>query len=174
LARCFIHLYTGEGEGKTLTAIGAAIRAIGHGLRVVVIQFMKGRKKVGEYMVRERLKPDYEIYQFGREEFIDLGNPHPVDYKLAKEGLEFARRILRRKKPDVLILDEVNLAVAVGLLRVEDVLQLLDEAEGCSLIILTGRRAPKELIERADLVTEMCEVKHPLRTGVSARKGIDY
>lgn len=174
MKRCYVHLYTGSGEGKTLTAIGAAIRAIGHGFKVVIVQFMKGRKDVGEYMFMKSLKPRCEVYQFGRREFVDLHNPQPVDYELARAGLEFARRIIKRKKPDVLILDEINLAVATGLLKAEEVLQLLEEAKNCMLVILTGRGAPKELIEAADLVTEMREVKHPLRLGIEARRGIDY
>ncbi|MEM1658255.1 MAG: cob(I)yrinic acid a,c-diamide adenosyltransferase [Candidatus Jordarchaeales archaeon] len=174
MRRCYVHIYTGSGEGKTLTAMGAAIRAIGHGFKVIIVQFMKGRKDVGEYMFMKRLKPECEVYQFGRKEFIDLHNPQPVDYELAKAGLEFARRIVKRKKPDVLILDEINLAVAIGLLKAGEVLQLLEEAKSCMLVILTGRGAPKELVEAADLVTEMLEVKHPLKLGIEARKGIDY
>ncbi len=174
MKRGYIHIYTGSGEGKTLTAVGAAVRAIGHGFNVVIVQFMKGRKDVGEYIALKQLKPRCKIYQFGRREFIDLENPHAVDYELAKAGLEFTKKLVRRKKPDVLILDEINLATATGLLRLEDVLQLLEEARDCMLIVLTGRRAPKELIEKADLVTKMQEVKHPLKAGVNARKGIDY
>lgn len=174
MRRRYIHIYTGDGEGKTLTAVGAAIRAIGHGFRVVIVQFMKGRKDVGEYLAMRRFKPYCKVYQFWRRELIDLDNPHPVDYELAQAGLEFARRLVKRRAPDVLILDEINLAVAIRLLRVEDVLQLLEEAKDCMLVILTGRRAPKELVEKADLVTEMCEVKHPLKAGVEARRGIDY
>jgi len=174
LRRSYIHIYTGSGEGKTLTAVGAAVRAIGHGFNVVIVQFMKGRKDVGEYIALKQLKPRCRIYQFGRREFVDLENPHVVDYELARAGLEFAQKIVKRRKPDVLILDELNLAVAIGLLKIEDVLRLLEEAKDCMLIVLTGRRAPRELVEKADLVTEMHEVKHPLKTGINARKGIDY
>ncbi|MBS7246746.1 MAG: cob(I)yrinic acid a,c-diamide adenosyltransferase [Candidatus Jordarchaeales archaeon] len=174
LGKCYIHLYTGDGEGKTLTAIGAAVRALGHGFSVFIVQFMKGRKDVGEYLAMKRFKPMCKVYQFGRREFVDLEKPHPIDYELAREGLSFTRKLLKRKKPDVLILDEINLAVAVGLLRLDDVLMLLEEAKDCLLVVLTGRRAPKELVERADLVTEMREVKHPLKAGIDARRGVDY
>lgn len=173
MGRGNIHLYTGGGEGKSLTAFGLALRAVGHGYRVIIIQFLKGRKDVGEYKIKDRLSPEYEIYQFGREEFIDLSKPTPVDYELARMGLEFAWDALK-KNPRVLVLDEVNLAVAVGLLEVEDVLSLLDAIPDETIAVLTGRNAPKKLIERADLVTEMVEVKHPFYTGVSARKGIEY
>jgi len=169
----FIHLYTGEGEGKTLTAFGSALRAIGHGYKVIIVQFMKGRRDVGEYKVRARLAPEYEIYQFGRKEFIDLKSPEPIDIELAQKGLAFAREALKRK-PKLLILDEINLAVAVGLLKLEDVLNLLDEIPPSTVAILTGRRAPKELIERADLASETREIKHPMKMGVPARRGIEY
>jgi len=171
--RGFIHLYTGDGEGKTLTAIGAAVRAVGHGYKVVIIQFMKGRKDIGEYKIMKRLAPEYEIHQFGRGEFIDLENPDPVDYRMAKEGLEYAKEALRRK-PKLLILDEINLAVAIGLLSVEEVLDLLKDVPPSTVVILTGRRAPKELMDIADLVSEFREIKHPMKTGVKARKGIEY
>lgn len=173
MARGFIHVYTGDGEGKTLTAFGLALRAVGHGYKVIIIQFMKGRKDVGEYKVKDKLQPEYEIYQFGREEFVDLNNPQPIDYELAKKALEFAEKALERK-PRVLVLDEINLAAAIGLVRVEDVLKLLEKVPEETVVVLTGRRAPKEFIEVADLVTEMREIKHPHKLGVEARRGIEY
>jgi cob(I)alamin adenosyltransferase len=168
-----IHLYTGEGEGKTITAFGLALRALGHGHKVVIIQFMKGRKDIGEYGVKKRLSPEYEIHQFGRKEFIDLKNPEPVDFELARKGLEFAKKALK-KKTDLLILDEINLAVAFKLIKLEEVLKFLNNVPKNTTVVLTGRRAPRELIERADLVTEMKEIKHPMKKGVPARKGIEY
>ena len=171
--RGYIHLYTGDGEGKTITAFGLALRAVGHGYKVIIIQFMKGRKDVGEYKIRERLQPEYEIYQFGREEFGDRRNPDPVDKELGQTGLEFAREALKRK-PRVLVLDEINLAVAAGLVKLEDVLKPLDEVPEETVVVLTGRHAPKELMEKADLVTVMEDVKHPMRKGVPARRGIEY
>lgn len=168
-----IHLYTGDGEGKSITAFGLALRAVGHGYRVVIIQFMKGRRDVGEYKVKNRLAPNYEIHQFGRREFIDLKNPSPADYLLAQRALRFAKKALKRK-PHLLILDEINLAVSIGLIKLDDVLEILDNIPEPTTIVLTGRNAPKELIERADLVTEMREIKHPWRRGVQARRGIEY
>lgn len=171
--RGLIHLYTGDGEGKSITAFGLALRAVGHGYKVTIIQFMKGRKNIGEYKIKSRLSPEYEIHQFGRSEFIDLENPDPVDFRHARQGLAFANEALK-KRPRLLILDEINLAVATGLLRLEDVLNLLEEIPAFTTVVLTGRRAPERLIERADLVTEMREIKHPMKNGIPARKGIEY
>ncbi|RLG57878.1 MAG: cob(I)yrinic acid a,c-diamide adenosyltransferase [Candidatus Hydrothermarchaeota archaeon] len=168
-----IHLYTGEGEGKTTTALGLALRAVGHGYKVIIIQFMKGRKNTGEYLIKERLAPEYEIYQFGKQEFVNLENPSEEDKKLAQEGLEFARKSLR-KKPRLLILDEINLAIAIGLIELRAVLELLEEIPNETVVVLTGRRAPKELIKVADLVTEMREIKHPMKHGIVARRGIEF
>ena len=173
MGRGFIHLYTGDGEGKTLTAFGLALRAVGHGYKVIIIQFMKGRKDIGEYKIRERLQPEYEIHQFGREDFINLENPEPIDYELARKALEFAKEALK-KKPRVLVLDEINLAAAIGLVKIEDVLELLKNIPEETVVVLTGRKAPKEFIEIADLVTEMKDIKHPHRYGVDARRGIEY
>ena len=169
-----VHLYTGSGEGKTTNAFGLALRAVGHGYKVVIVQFMKGRRNVGEYKAcLSRLSPECEIRQFGRKEFVDLKNPEPVDYELARRGLEFAKEALKRR-PKLLVLDEINLATAIGLLKVEEVLKLLNNVPPSTVVVLTGRRAPKELIERADLVTEMREVKHPMHKGVPVRRGIEY
>ncbi|MEM1586083.1 MAG: cob(I)yrinic acid a,c-diamide adenosyltransferase [Candidatus Bathyarchaeia archaeon] len=169
----FIHLYTGDGEGKSITAFGLALRAVGHGYKVIIVQFMKGRKDVGEYKIRGRLAPNYEIRQFGRKEFIDLESPSLIDYVLARRALNFAKKALSRK-PRLLILDEINLAVSVGLVQLSDVLDLLSNIPESTTVVLTGRNAPKELIELADLVTEMREIKHPWRSGVQARRGIEY
>jgi cob(I)alamin adenosyltransferase len=168
-----VYLYTGEGQGKTTNAFGLALRAVGHGYKVIIIQFMKGRDYIGEYKIRERLSPEYEIYQFGRKEFIDFKNPKPEDYKLAAEALEFARKALKRR-PKLLILDEINLAAHFGLVKTEDVLKLLENIPEGTVVVLTGRRAPKELIERADLVTEMKFVKHPFEKGIPAEEGVEF
>ena len=168
----WIHLYTGDGEGKSTAALGLALRAIGHGKKVIVIEFMKGRKDIGEVKVQNKLKPYYEIYQFGRKEFVNLKNPDVIDIDLARKGLNFAKQMLK-KKPFLLILEEINLAVHIGLLRIEDVLQFLKEVPKETNVILTGRKAPRELIQVADLVTEMKEIKHPYYRGVEGRKGLD-
>lgn len=171
--RARIYLYTGEGEGKTTNALGLALRAVGHGHKAVIIQFMKGRKWIGEYKIMERLKPDYEIYQFGREEWVNLSNPSAEDKELAEKGLEFAGEIIK-KKPNLLVLDEINLATAIGLLRIEDVLNFLDIVPEETTVVMTGRRVPKEFIERADLVSIIELVKHPYQKGIPAREGIEF
>jgi len=168
-----IHVYTGNGEGKTTTALGLALRAVGHGYRVVIVQFMKGRKDIGEYLIKDRLYPEYNIYQFGKEELVDLSSPTDEDKRLANEGLKFAKNALKQK-PKLLILDEINLALAIGLLEINDVLKLLSEIPDETVVVLTGRNAPKEIIDVADLVTEMKKIKHPFEEGVSAREGIEY
>ncbi len=134
---------------------------------------MKGRKEIGEYKIMKRLKPYYEIHQFGRRQWVNLRKPAVIDKKLAKDGLEFANKALK-KKPDVLVLEEINLAACTGLLSVEDVAGLLKSADKKTLVVMTGRRAPGEFIKIADLVTEMRLVKHPFRKGVKAAKGVEY
>lgn len=168
-----IILYTGSGQGKTLAALGLALRALGHGYKVILAQFMKGRTFIGEYKIRGRLSPEFELHQFGREDFVNLEKPEPVDFELAKKGLAFAKEALNRK-PYLLILDEINLAVAVGLIKIDEVLNLLENIPEETTVVLVGRRAPPEFIDRADLVTFMVEVKHPFGKGIEARKGIEY
>ncbi|NOQ48313.1 MAG: cob(I)yrinic acid a,c-diamide adenosyltransferase [Methanococcoides sp.] len=173
MGKGMVYLYTGEGEGKSTSAFGLALRAVGHGYKVIIIQFMKDRKYIGEYKIKDRLSPEYEIYQFGRKEFINLKNPEPEDYKLAAEALEFAKKAIQRG-PRLLILDEINLAAHFGILKTEDVLKLLEDIPEETTLVLTGRRAPKELIERADLVTEMRFLKHPYKKNIPAREGVEY
>ena len=168
-----LYLYTGEGGGKTTAALGLALRSVGHGHKVVVIQFMKGRKDIGEYKIARRLHPHYEIFQFGREEFIDLKNPSNEDKELAEKGLKFAREELM-KKPNLMVLDELNLAVSIGLVNVRDVVKMLDEAPKDTVIAITGRQAPKELIDMADFVNEVKDIKHPYKKGIPAQEGIQY
>jgi len=165
-------LYTGTGGGKTTNALGLALRCVGHGLKVVIIQFMKWWKNIGEYKVKDRLAPYYEIYQFGREGWIGLENLTEEDKKLAKKGLEFARKIVKEKRPHLLVLDEINLAVYCKLLDVKEVLRFLDEIPEETHVVLTGRFALKELIERADIVNEIVEIKAPEE--VPTTIGIQY
>ena len=165
-------LYTGTGAGKTTNALGLALRSVGHGRKVVIIQFLKGRKEIGEYKIKDKLSPNYEIYQFGTEKFVNIFRPSEEDKRRAREGLEFARKVLKEKKPHLLVLDEVNLAVALGLLEVGEVLDLLDEVPEETDVVLTGRYAPPELIDRAEMVFVITEVKVPKR--LYTRPGITY
>ncbi|HDJ96721.1 MAG TPA: cob(I)yrinic acid a,c-diamide adenosyltransferase [Candidatus Aenigmarchaeota archaeon] len=173
MKRGFVYVYTGNGAGKTTAALGLALRAVGHKKKVIIAQFMKGRKDIGEWKVRKRLEPYYEIHQFGRKEFVNLKNPDKKDIELANKGLEFAKEALKRK-PFLLILDEINIAAAFGLVDKKDVLKLLKNVPPTTTVVLTGRYAPKEFVEIADFVNEVKDVKHPLRKGIPAIKGIQY
>lgn len=167
-----VYLWTGHGWGKTTSAIGVAVRAIGHGYKVVIVQFMKGwGDKIGEYKIRKKIGPKYQIKQFGREEWVNLENPLPEDREIAKKGLEFAKKAAE-KKPFLLILDEINLAVSVGLLELNDVVKLLDEIPPEVIVYMTGRNAPVGLIKRADYVNEINMLKGPKK--LEGEKGIDY
>jgi cob(I)alamin adenosyltransferase len=169
-----IYLYTGTGPGKTTNALGLALRSLGHGLRVVVIQFMKGRKNIGEWKIQNKLKKlglSYEIYQFGRPAFIDLSKPMPADKRLAKAGLKFSFQILK-KAPDLLILDEINLAVAARLIEIKNILRLLAKIPKRTTVVLTGRYAPYELEARADFVNEIIDKKRPSK--IPLTKGVQY
>ncbi|MBI4448472.1 cob(I)yrinic acid a,c-diamide adenosyltransferase [Candidatus Woesearchaeota archaeon] len=171
--RTLVYLWTGTGWGKTTSALGVALRAIGHGKKVVIVQFMKGRKDlIGEYKVRKRLGELYEIHQFGRPGWVDLTNPSKEDKDLANEGLEFAKKLIKKSPPFILILDEVNIAAHIGLIKVKDVLAFLDTVPKQTTVYLTGRYAPKEFIKRADFATEVQPLKRPIP--IEARQGIDY
>lgn len=148
------------------------MRSVGHGHNVVIIQFLKWWKNTGEYKIRKRLQPYYEIYQFGREGWIGLSNLGEEDKKLAKKALEFAEKIVIEKKPHLLVLDEINLAVHCKLLDSSEVLDLLDKIPKKTDVVLTGRYAPKELIDKADFVNEVKDIKHPKE--IPTTKGIQY
>ncbi len=164
-----IHIFTGNGGGKTVAALGLALRAAGHKQKVIMIQFMKGRE-TGEFKISKKI-PYFEMYQFGRKGFVNPKKPLKRDYELARMGLDFAFDALK-KKPRVIILDEINVAVKFGLLGEQDVLSFLDHVPKSIFVILTGRYAPKSFIKRADLVIEMRQVKEP--ESFSARKGIEW
>jgi LAO/AO transport system kinase len=173
LERGLTQVYTGDGKGKTSAAFGLALRAVGRGLRVFVIQFIKGGVDYGELHVVGDL-PRFDLVAYGRGQFIDKESPDEEDIAQARRALEHAREILGEGEHDVVILDEVNVAITFGLVSVEDVLTLIREKPGNVELVLTGRGAPDEIIEAADLVTEMREIKHPFNAGVKARKGIEY
>lgn len=167
-----IQLYTGNGKGKTTAALGAALRAVGHGRRVAMIQFMKGRL-YGELAAAAKLE-GFTIEQHGRDEFVDPKNPERVDVELAEKGWRRAAELVREGGLDMLILDEINVAVAFGLLPLDRVVAFVREKPAHLELVLTGRYAPKELVDLADTVTEMREIKHHFNAGVAARKGIEY
>jgi cob(I)alamin adenosyltransferase len=168
----YFYLYTGTGAGKTANALGLALRSAGHKRRVVIIQFLKWWKNTGEYKIRDMLAPYYEIYQFGRKGWIGLGNLGEKDRKLAEKALKFAEKIARQEKPDLLVLDEINLALHCKLLEVHEVLELLDKIPEKTDVVLTGRYAPKGFIDKVDFEDEVVDVKYP--SEMVTTKGIQY
>ncbi len=166
-----VYLWTGLGWGKTTSALGTAIRCVGHGFKVVIIQFMKGKPTIGEYQIRKRLAPEYEIFQFGKPDWVNLNKPTKKDVQLAKKGLAFARK-KAKEKPFLLFLDEINLAVAIGLLAEKEVLKFLDEVPPEVHIYMTGRYATPKLMVRADYVNEITIIKGPKK--LAGEPGIDY
>ena len=168
-----IQVYTGPGKGKTTAALGLALRAAGQSMRVYIIQFMKGWPHYGELVSVQKL-PEITLRQFGRPEFVDKDNPHPEDIRLAREALDHARQIIDGGEHDMLILDEVNVALAWGLIEMEELLSLMDAKPKDMELVLTGRSAHPEVMKRADLVTEMLDIKHPFDAGVPARQGIEF
>lgn len=173
LEKGFIQVYTGDGKGKTTAALGQCLRAMGHGLKVYVIQFMKGNIEYGELEMSRKLSPLFTLRQMGRETFVNKDNPDPIDIEMAKNALKLAEEIIVSGDCDILVLDEINVAVDFDLIDIKNVLKLLDRKPDRLEIILTGRYAPKEIIEKADLVTEMKEIKHYYTKGIKARVGIE-
>ena len=167
---------TGDGKGKTTAALGTALRACGYGQRVLMIQFVKGPWKSGEQMIAPKLAPHFELVKTGKGFFRIMGDrlPEEEHREAARLGLEFAREKVLSGEYDLIILDEINNAIADGLLPVEGLLEILDARPFGLHIILTGRNARPEVIERAHLVTEMKEIKHPYKQGILAQKGIDF
>jgi len=172
LEKGFIHVYTGNGKGKTTAAIGLGVRATGEGLKVYMIQFMKGRR-YSEIDALENI-PNFTVVQYGRDEFVLKENPEQIDIDLARKGFEQARKIINKGEHDVVILDEINVAVDYNLIPLHDVLQLLEEKTKKVELILTGRYASPEVVKQADLVSEILEIKHPYQNGIESRKGIDW
>jgi len=168
----YIHVYTGPGKGKTTAALGLALRAMGAGFNVHMIQFMKGRR----YSELESIKnlSNFSISQYGRDEFVKKEKPEKIDIDLAQKGLAHAKEIIKSEKYDMIILDEINVAVDYNLIDLADVLNLIKEKPKNLELVLTGRYAHHEIVKNADYVTEMLEIKHPYRDGVEARKGIEH
>ena len=171
LSKGYVQVYTGDGKGKTTAALGLALRASGHGMRTYIGQFMKGQHYGELEALREHLT--ITIEQYGDVRCIRREEVAPEHVAQARRGLERAREAMLSGRYDIVVLDEVNMAIWFGLLTVEEVLAFLDQRPEHVEVILTGRRAPPELIGRADLVTEMREVKHYYQQGVLAREGIE-
>ncbi len=174
-------VYTGDGKGKTSASLGAAMRALGHGWRVLIIQFFKGDWPVvyGELELAKKLYPQFEVLQLGKGFVKIMGDKKPFDAHVdaAREALKIAREKMLSGDYDLIILDEVNYALGYmdfKLLEPSDVIEFLKQRPPKVHIILTGRNALPEIIEMADLVTEMKEIKHPMKKGIPAQQGIDF
>lgn len=168
-----MEIFTGNGKGKTTAALGVVLRALGQGLKAHIVYFMKGDYPYGERNTLAQL-PNVSFESFGHEYFIDPQNVKAEDREQARQALAAARGAISSGDFDLVVLDEVNLAVAWKLLDIEEVVRLIAEKPENVELILTGRHADERLIDMADLVTEMVEVKHPFQRGIKARRGVDY
>ena len=172
-----LYIFTGNGKGKTTAALGQAMRAVGEGKKVLMVQFIKGPWKSGEDFLAKGLEPHFKLVKMGKGFVGIMGDtlPREEHERAAEEAITFAQKEAESGGWDIVILDEVNNAIHLNLIVKEDVLDFLD-AVGDKLehIILTGRDAPHELIDRADLVTEMRDIKHPYHKGLKARRGLEY
>ena len=171
--RGLIQVYTGDGKGKTTASLGLALRAAGHGYKTIVIQFMKGKIDYGELKAQKLLAPYLTIVQAGGPHFIKRGSPSEQDVGMAHEGIEKARQAFADGRYDIVVLDELNVAVDFGVITLKEALDLIAQKPKKTELIITGRYAKKEILDLADLVTEMREIKHYYSKGVQARDGIE-
>jgi cob(I)alamin adenosyltransferase len=168
-----VEIFTGDGKGKTSAALGMALRASGHGLRIHIVFFMKGDFPYGEQKVLSEL-PNVSFSRFGFQDFVNPANVKPEEKEEARKALEAARKAMLSSEYDIVVLDEVNVAVAWNLVDIDEVIKLVKNKPEKVELILTGRYADPRLIELADLVTDMVKVKHPYDKGISSREGIEY
>lgn len=174
LSQGLVEIFTGDGKGKTTAAVGAAIRAAGHGLRVFIVFFMKGRDYVhGEEKILSKL-PNVTIASFGQRGWVSKGEVKPEHKKQAGLALASAREAMLNGSYDLVVLDEVNVAIDSKLVELNEMLKLIKDKPQNVELILTGRYADPKLVQEADLVTEIQMIKHPYAKGIKARKGIDY
>jgi len=171
-----IIVYTGKGKGKTTAALGIALRAVGYGKKICMIQFIKGSWHYGEMDSSKRLEPEFEMVAIGKGfvGIIDDKTPKVEHEKIAKEAIKISIEKVQSGKYDIVILDEINYAINLNLVKIEDVLNLIKSKPSGIDLVLTGNYAKDEIIELADLVTEMKEIKHPFQRGIKAKKGIDF
>jgi len=171
-----IVIYTGKGKGKTTAALGIVLRAVGHGFKVLMIQFIKGEWYYGELSSANRLTPEFEMIAAGKGFIGILDDDHEFKEhrKSAQDALILAKEKILSKEYDIIILDEINYAINLKLLSTNQVLELIKIRPKKTSIVLTGNHAPDEIIKAADLVTEMNEIKHPYQQGIKAKRGIDY
>ena len=169
-------VYTGNGKGKTTAALGMALRAIGYDHKVCMLQFIKGSWHYGEMDSSKKLEPNFELIAIGKGfvGILDDNSPREEHEKYAAEALKICREKIFSEKYNVVILDEVNYAINLGLINVEEIIKLIKNKPASLDLVLTGNHAKDEIIKLADLVTEMKEVKHPFKSGIKAKKGIDF
>jgi len=167
-----IQVYTGNGKGKTTSSLGLIIRALGHEKRVCLIQFMKNDWEYGEIKFL-RKQVGIDIFKYGTDHFVDAANPAPEDFSEAEAGWKKAAEILKADEYDLIVLDEINVTVYMKLLSVDKQLELMNMDISAELV-MTGRYANREVIEKADLVTEMLPIKHYFDKGTESRKGIEF
>ncbi len=175
-ARGLVLVNTGDGKGKTTAALGTVLRAVGYGHRCLIVQFIKGSWMYGELKSIKRLEPEVEFHRMGKGfvGIIDDNLPREEHEQAARAALQFAHEKLASGEYRLVLLDEIFVAIGLNLIRTEDVLRLLDARPPQTTLILTGRGAPAEIIERADTVTEMREIKHAYRQGILAQRGVDF
>jgi len=169
-------VYTGNGKGKTTAALGLALRAIGYNHKICMIQFIKGSWPYGEMESAKRLEPEFELIIAGKGfvGIIDDKSPREEHVKIAKEAIKISKEKIQSGNYDIVILDELNYAINLELIDVQEVLELIKSKPSRLNLVLTGNHAKKEIIDSADLVTEMKEIKHPFKSGIKAKKGIDF
>ena len=174
--RGLVIVYTGKGKGKTTAALGIVLRSVGHGYKVGMIQFIKGEWFSGELGSSKRLEPEFEMIAAGKGFVGIIDDDHPIEIhqKAAQEAVALVRERLSSGMYDIMILDEINYAMKLNLITVQDVLDVIKKKPNKTSLVLTGNHAPEEVIAIADIVTEMREVKHPYKLGFKAKKGIDY
>lgn len=169
-------VYTGNGKGKTTASLGVALRAIGHGLRVCMVQFIKGEWHYGELNSIKKLEPDFELIVAGKGFIGIIDDDHDFEehVRAAKTALDIVKQKISLDSFDIIILDEINYALHLGVLQLVDVMKILQNRPKHLSLILTGNHACEEIITLADLVTEMKEIKHPYKKGIKAKRGIDF
>jgi cob(I)alamin adenosyltransferase len=168
-----VQIYTGSGKGKTTAALGLALRAAGHHMKVLMIQFLKGGIAYGEIESAKKLRPYLKIVPMGRECFVNKKKPDPEDLRWARKGWNLAQKAVHSRKYRIVILDEINVAVSYGLILRRELISLMERKPEDVELVLTGRYAHPEVIRRADLVTEMKEKKHYYKRGIESRGGIE-
>lgn len=174
LSKGLVQIYTGDGKGKTTAALGLAMRAVGHGFQVYIIQFMKGKGGYGELEGLKRLQPECQIEHFGAQGWVHKGENLEDHIQEVREAFIRAQEIIISGEWDIVILDEILNAIWFELIPESEVLELVNQKPPNVELVLTGRNASKVLIDRADLVTEMVQRKHPFEQGIMARVGIEY